>query len=42
MLKIENIEVVGWKHAVRGMRNPYGMNSVLFLRIWRMGGADYQ
>lgn len=22
MLKIENIEVLGWEHAVRGMRNP--------------------
>ena len=25
MLKIENAEVIGWKHAIRGMRNP--MNS---------------
>ena len=25
MLKIENWEVVGWEHAIRGMRNP--MNS---------------
>ncbi len=25
MLKIENFEVVGWEHAIRGMRNP--MNS---------------
>ena len=25
MIKIENVEVVGWKHAIRGMRNP--MNS---------------
>lgn len=25
MIKIENAEVVGWEHAVRGMRNP--MNS---------------
>ncbi len=25
MLKIENVEVVGWEHAIRGMRNP--MNS---------------
>ena len=25
MIKIENVEVVGWEHAVRGMRNP--MNS---------------
>ena len=25
MIKIENSEVVGWEHAIRGMRNP--MNS---------------
>lgn len=25
MIKVENIEVVGWEHAIRGMRNP--MNS---------------
>lgn len=25
MLKIENVEVVGWEAAIRGMRNP--MNS---------------
>lgn len=25
MIKIENYEVLGWEHAVRGMRNP--MNS---------------
>ena len=25
MIKIENTEVVGWEHAIRGMRNP--MNS---------------
>ena len=25
MIKIENFEVLGWEHAVRGMRNP--MNS---------------
>ena len=22
MLKIENTEVIGWEHAIRGMRNP--------------------
>ena len=22
MIKIENVEVVGWEHAIRGMRNP--------------------
>lgn len=25
MLKVENVEVLGWEHAIRGMRNP--MNS---------------
>lgn len=25
MLKIENAEVLGWEHAIRGLRNP--MNS---------------
>lgn len=25
MLKVENIDVIGWEHAIRGMRNP--MNS---------------
>jgi hypothetical protein len=25
MLKVENVEVMGWEHAIRGMRNP--MNS---------------
>lgn len=23
MLKIENTEVMGWEHAIRGMRNPH-------------------
>ena len=22
MLKIENFEVMGWEHAIRGMQNP--------------------
>ena len=22
MLKVENVEVIGWEHAIRGMRNP--------------------
>lgn len=22
MIKIENTEVMGWEHAIRGMRNP--------------------
>lgn len=33
MIKIENVEVIGWKHAIRGMRNP--MNS------WEKSDTDY-
>ena len=22
MIKIENVEIIGWEHAIRGMRNP--------------------
>ena len=33
MLKIENVEVVGWEHAIRGMRNP--KNS------WEKSDSDY-
>ena len=34
MLKIENVEVMGWKHAIRGMRNP--MNS------WKKSDSHYE
>lgn len=33
MIKIENVEVVGWEHAIRGMRNP--MNS------WEKGDSAF-
>lgn len=33
MIKIENIEVLGWEHAIRGMRNP--MNS------WDKSDSNY-
>lgn len=33
MLKIENTEVLGWEHAIRGMRNP--MNS------WEKSDSGY-
>lgn len=33
MLKVENVEVLGWKHAIRGMRNP--KNS------WAMSDSEY-
>ena len=34
MLKIENFEVMGWEHAIRGMRNP--MNS------WEKSDSRYE
>lgn len=34
MIKFENTEVVGWEHAIRGMRNP--MNS------WEKSDSDYR
>ena len=34
MIKIENYEVVGWEHAIRGMRNP--MNS------WKRSDSDFK
>lgn len=33
MIKIENVQVVGWEHAIRGMRNP--KNS------WDRSDSDY-
>lgn len=34
MLKIENVEVMGWEHAIRGMRNP--MNS------WEKSDSEFE
>lgn len=34
MIKLENYEVLGWEHAIRGMRNP--MNS------WAKSDSDYR
>ena len=34
MIKIENTEVVGWEHAIRGMRNP--MNS------WEKSDSEFE
>ena len=33
MIKLENYEVIGWEHAIRGMRNP--MNS------WEKSDSGY-
>ena len=50
MIKIENIEVVGWAHAIRGMRNPYDSwdktDSALVIEPdkieFHIGNADHQ
>lgn len=34
MIRIENVEIIGWEHAIRGMRNP--MNS------WEKSDSDYR
>ena len=34
MIKLENTEVIGWEHAIRGMRNP--MNS------WEKSDSHYE
>lgn len=33
MIKLENVEVIGWEHAIRGMRNP--MNSTTSTYWWK-------
>lgn len=33
MIKIENVEVMGWEHAIRGMRNP--------LNSWELSDSGY-
>ena len=33
MIKLENIEVVGWEHAIRGMRNP--------LNSWEKSDSEF-
>ena len=41
MIKIENVEVTGWQHAIRGMRNP--MNSwKLSDRVLCKGGGGFE
>lgn len=47
MIKLENTEVLGWKHAIRGMRNPKSswersdsFNSTAKWEIYRSGEGD--
>lgn len=34
MIKIENFEVLGWEHAIRGMRNP--------LNSWAKSDSEFE
>ena len=34
MLKVENVEVTGWEHAIRGMRNP--------LNSWEKSDSEFE
>lgn len=34
MIRIENVEIIGWEHAIRGMRNP--------LNSWEKSDSDYR
>lgn len=46
MLKIENVEVVGWEAAIRGMRNPKNSWAKSDSEFWdddfKMGNNDYK
>ena len=46
MLKIENFEVLGWEHAIRGMRNPMNSweksDSGWDARIWEQWAGQYK
>lgn len=33
MIKIENVEITGWEHAIRGMRNPIKADHDLMMRL---------
>ena len=46
MIKVENIEVVGWEHAIRGARNPFNswhrMDSTFIGNNVKLGPNDYK
>lgn len=50
MLKVENVEVLGWEHAIRGMRNPKnswaksdsGPNDKQLMMALRNAGTDHR
>lgn len=42
MIKIENTEVVGWEHAIRGMRNPMNSWDKSDSEFHILGSPDYE
>ena len=42
MIKIENTEVVGWEHAIRGMRNPMNSWDKSDSEFCILGSPDYE
>lgn len=40
MLKFENTEVLGWEHAIRGMRNPYSVDGAEN-NSWEKSDSEY-
>ena len=42
MIKIENTEVVGWEHAIRGMRNPLNSWAKSDSEFCILGSPDYE
>ena len=42
MLKVENVEVVGWEHAIRGMRNPLNSWKKSDSEFCILGSPDYE
>ena len=42
MIKLENTEVVGWEHAIRGMRNPMNSWDKSDSEFCILGSSDYE
>ena len=45
MITIENVEVVGWEHAIRGMRNPmnsWAKSDSSYTDEYKVGPRDYE
>ena len=42
MIKLENTEVMGWEHAIRGMRNPMNSWDKSDSEFCILGSPDYE